>query len=598
MISNIIRTKHESQEKGFRLQYLGYSIVVLLFFLFTVHCNLSTVYAISDPLAVPNNKFGIHIISPSIEESSPAASLVNSKGGDWGYVTVLVESGSRDHNKWQNFFDDLRRRHLIPLVRLATQPDGDHWKIPYEGEEDAWAGFLDNLNWPTKNRYIVIYNEPNQGQEWAGSVNAKSYAKVLDKTITALKNKNSDFFVLNAGLDASAPQKPPKYEDETNFLKEMNEEVPGIFNKLDGWVSHSYPNPGFAGSPDAEGKGTVRTWEWELQKLKELGLAKNLPVFITETGWKHAEGLDFDKSLPSSDTLGEYFKTAFQNAWADSRIIAVTPFLLNYQEAPFDHFSFKKLTGEKQNMKILGASYPEYYPHYQALLDLPKISGKPIQENKAGLVKGGLYPSIVSGEKYTIPLTFKNTGQSIWNEYEKIELRNLNNQKGLNFEAVSSNNQKIEPGKEVIFNVHLQASSSDTFRASLQLFVGNKAFDQKPLEFTIQAKSPVLLSINTGLLWKKNFAGEYLLSVTSDVLNNTSSVNINDAGKSDILETRYLLPDHTFQFTLYKKFYRPKTISLTVNSGVNLLSFDKLEPDFLAALFKPLDFWKLLPWSN
>ena len=97
--------------------------VFLLFSLYTLYSILYTsqVSAITDPLSVPNNKFGIHIISASPDESSPAAKLVNTNG-DWGYITVLIESKDRNQGKWQEFFNDLRRRHLIPIVRLATEP--------------------------------------------------------------------------------------------------------------------------------------------------------------------------------------------------------------------------------------------------------------------------------------------------------------------------------------------------------------------------------------------------------------------------------------------------------------------------------------------
>ena len=143
--------------------------------------------AISDPLSVPNNKYGIHIISATRDEASEAARLVNANG-DWGYITVLAEAGDRNEGKWQEFFNELRRRHLIPIVRLATKPvDGGVWERPYPGEETAWADFLDKLSWPVKNRYVTIYNEPNHGSEWGGAVDPEGFAVVLNKTIDALK---------------------------------------------------------------------------------------------------------------------------------------------------------------------------------------------------------------------------------------------------------------------------------------------------------------------------------------------------------------------------------------------------------------------------
>ena len=472
---------------GFRLQVLVYNI---FFLLFTVTCTLSPAYAIVDPLSVPNNRYGIHIISATPDESSPAAQLINSSGGDWGYITVLIESKDRDHDKWQQFFNDLRRRHLIPLVRLATQPEGNYWKRPYEGEEQAWADFLDSLNWPTKNRYIIIYNEPNHAKEWGNKVDAKSYAIVLDKTITALKSKNRDFFVLNGGLDASAPQQLPNYQDQISFMQQMNEAVPGIFDRLDGWVSHSYPNPAFAGSPQAVGRGTVGTWKWELLQLHSLGVNKNLPIFITETGWKHAEGIIYDSALPTSEQTAQYYITAFQSAWNSNQIIAVTPFLLSYQETPFDHFSFKTTS-------------QDYYPSFQSILTLPKILGKPVQDNLAKLEKGEIYSSIVAGQSYDISLTFKNIGQSIWDKNIKLIATAGGNLLGIQPIAIEDGKQ-VEPNQTHTFKLNLKAPSSGKFKISLNIFSADKQFDSKPVEFTTEVKLPVILQLLSSLKWKNS----------------------------------------------------------------------------------------------
>lgn len=595
MISIITRSKHKGQ-------YSIKGILILIFFALTTYYLLLTsipAHAIVDPLASPNNKFGIHLISPTHYESSPAAKLVNSSGGDWGYVTILIESKDRDQNKWQNFFNDLRRRHLIPIVRLATQPDQGNWKLPYEGEEIAWADFLDNLIWPTKNRYVVIYNEPNHGQEWGGAVNARSYAQVLNKTIDALKSKNPDFFVLNAGFDASTPQQPPSYQDQLNFMQEMEMEIPGIFNKLDGWVSHSYPNPGFIGSPNGTGRGTVRTWDWELKILKSFGVLKDLPVFITETGWRHAEGIDYNRALPSAEVVGNYFIEAFQSAWNNPQIIAVTPFLLDYQQPPFDHFSFKKLTGTGQSQKILGATYPDYYPHYQAILNLPKNIGRPFQEKKAEILKGSIYSSVVAEIEYVVPLTLKNTGQNIWNDHEEIILRPVFTQEGFEVSEVKvAPGQKVGPGEQAIAEVRFKATLPGVFKTSLQLFEGSKAFDQKPFEFTTQVKAPVLLVINSKLPWKKDSSGEYLLSIASEAINSRINIALDKNGASDILEARFLLPDYNFRFTLHRPFYKSKTLEKQVGSGINVLDFGNLEPDFISVLLNPKELWKLLPFSN
>lgn len=464
-----------------------YSLIIFL--LLPVAYNLSA-YAIVDPLSVSNNRFGIHIISATPNELVEAADLVNFKG-DWGYVTFLIESKDRDENKWQKVFDDLRRRHLIPIVRIATKPHSEgFWERPQNQEEVAWADFLDSLNWPIKNRYITIYNEPNHAKEWGNSVDPKSYAEVLDKTITALKLKNRDFFVLNAGFDASTPHQPPNYYDQEKFMTEMNTTVPGIFKKLDGWVSHSYPNPGFIGSPNDSGRGTVRTYLWELNLLKALGVTKELPIFITETGWRHSDGIQKNLSLPSPEIVSSYYKQAFDSAWNDNRIVAVTPFLLNYQQSPFDHFSFKKIDSQ-----VLGVQFHIFHPHYLALKDYSKLIGNPLQEDTARFTSGQIYTSILIDQPQTIHLTVENTGQSIWGQQNQVVLKPVNPDPNLNIEVTTiPADLIIEPGQSHTFNISFKSSETGLYETNFNLTLGDKQLTT-PIKMQTEVKSTIWLTL-------------------------------------------------------------------------------------------------------
>lgn len=119
--------------------------------------------------AVSNNKFGIHVTLGN--DLNQAARLVNTNGGDWGYVTVVMPENQRDQAAWQDFFDRCREKHLIPIVRLATHLEGSVWAKPTVSSLPSWADFLDSLNWPVKDRWIVIFNEPNHAKEWGGQIN-------------------------------------------------------------------------------------------------------------------------------------------------------------------------------------------------------------------------------------------------------------------------------------------------------------------------------------------------------------------------------------------------------------------------------------------
>src|SRR3989339_1992713 len=157
------------------------TLILFIFFFFP----LSNIFA-----AIPNNKFGISLAQPNIDEFSKVRELVNSNGGDWGYVTLIIEEKDRNKEKWQGIFNQLRRLHLIPIIRLATSAEGENWRRPEIQDAQGWADFLDSLNWVIKNRYIILFNEPNHGSEWGGEVDAKSYAEISQEFAKKLKEKN------------------------------------------------------------------------------------------------------------------------------------------------------------------------------------------------------------------------------------------------------------------------------------------------------------------------------------------------------------------------------------------------------------------------
>lgn len=336
-------------------------MIVALLLTLLVLLAPSQSYAIYDPLSMPNNKYGIHIADPS--DLPDVAPLINSSGGSWGYVTLIITQGDRNIETWNKHFALLGRLHLIPIVRLATHTEGNGWVAPKKEDADQWARFLNALPWPTKNRYVIPFNEPNHAGEWGGSINPEQYAEVLTAIAQKLKETNEDFFILPAGLDSSAPNGSSTM-DEEQFLRRAFSFKPELLSLLDGWTSHSYPNPGFSGSPYANGRGTLQTYTWELALLKNLGLKKDLPVFITETGWAHS-GFDRRSWLLSPRVVSDYLTIASQTVWNDPHIAAVTPFLFQYQDPLFAMFSW------------LVPGRREPYPFYLAYQSIPKVSGSP-----------------------------------------------------------------------------------------------------------------------------------------------------------------------------------------------------------------------------
>lgn len=316
----------------------------------------SVAYAVTNPLEKPNNKVGIHILF--VDELEEAGKLVNSSGGDWGYVTIPIQSGDRNLDKWQGFMDTAKKLHLIPLIRLATEGDYFNtkvWRKPNELDVVDFANFLNSLSWPTKNRYVIVFNEVNRGDEWGGQPSASEYANLLSFTVSVFKSKTPDFFVISSGFDNASANIINSSVNEYTFIQQMNTAVPGIYNQVDGIASHSYPNPAFSKPPSQLDAMSIATYRHELSFLQSLG-TKKLPVFITETGWP--------RNAIADTTASDYFTTAFESVWSDEDVVAVTPFLLRAHAGPFEPFSF--LTTDNNKTEV-----------YKKLESLSKIKGQP-----------------------------------------------------------------------------------------------------------------------------------------------------------------------------------------------------------------------------
>jgi len=327
-----------------RLLFLGCILVALT--------KPNTILATDNPLSRPNNYFGIHIINE--HDIDAAAEMVNGSGGQWGYVTFVIREDERDIGRWSLVFEKLKQQKLIPIVRIATKSKNGIWLKPDINDAQEWANFLNKLPWPTQNRYVVLFNEPNHAKEWGGQINPDNYAKVARRFWEKFKRASVDFFILPAALDTAA-KNSPQTKDAVDFWQEMYVSDNLIFTIFDGYNSHSYPNPGFCGNPTDSGRNSIRSFEWETSYLERYYLQSKTQIFITETGW----GCNI-----AGTQISEFYKYAFENIWTDKRLVAVTPFLLNYTQTPFQKFSWIDTAGNKK-------------PYYELVKNIQKIKGEP-----------------------------------------------------------------------------------------------------------------------------------------------------------------------------------------------------------------------------
>ena len=151
---------------------------------------------------------------------------------------------------------------------------------------------------------------------------------------------------------------------------------PKVFDYIDGWASHAYPN------------SSTSIYDHELSLI-----GRDLPVFVTETGWPS----DKYNEVQISQSLVD----AYKNVWNDPRVVAVTPFILDYTTAPFNIYSWEKSDGS-------------FYNFYYDVQKLPKIAGTPVQIESGQIMAAFAEPVIFSGVDFVGAIIAKNTGQSIW----------------------------------------------------------------------------------------------------------------------------------------------------------------------------------------
>lgn len=312
-----------------------------------------------------------------------------------GYVVQLVRSDDLDPTRWQHFMDICAEFDLKPILRLATTFNTQRgwWEAPspdpdgsYTTLARTYADFISALGWPTETHPVIVGNEPNHGNEWGGVPDPAAYARFLLDVANTLHRTDSAVLVLNAGFDTHAPHTGSipfadgsRFMDAESFMDAMVAAYPAIFTVLDGWVSHAYPLGAFIAPPwqqafqidylndaanpahqdppaDVVNRG-INGYTWELWKLGTYGIDP-LPVYITETGWRHSQD-----PYPDLATTRRYielalwgnqgcFPTVPTSGWIplleDSRVAAVIFFALDGHPTEWSHTNWLDMQADGQ----------------------------------------------------------------------------------------------------------------------------------------------------------------------------------------------------------------------------------------------------------
>lgn len=357
----------------------------------------STVHAQFDK---PTCKVGVHMISPSDEDFKKAAELLNTNGGDYCWTTVVLREDEMNVDYLQRIHNTARENHIQIIHRIEKGfTASGTWLMPDEKTVRKFIDTMESITPASKDVYVILGNEPTHAA-MCGGCTPDSYASWASHAIDMLHEAKFHAVVMLAGQDLHSPQDPPNYYDTGIFIKGMTDAQPQLLCKIDAWASHSYPN-NFVGSGNAVGRLSPRGYQWELGLIERLALpdcashVANLPVFITETGYKvGAGGVDQEDARVNMRAILDIYNQ-------DPHVIASTVFAYKFCGEPFEQFAVVGCDARTLN----GVGY--------ALLEEPKTKGD-VQHIYQAKTTIECPKELVENLDVICTIQAKNTGTDIW----------------------------------------------------------------------------------------------------------------------------------------------------------------------------------------
>jgi hypothetical protein len=324
----------------------------------------------SHKLDLPNrsgpNKFGIGVYtdtsgSPSAEVQLQAAHQMT---GDGGWVTLYlcswrVHNGKSCMNSSTTVADDesiralrLAYKHNLRVVARLGYPytirdhadDAASTHKNYTSLAAAYRRVISALPLPPGGEllYVQVGNEFNACNEWrcSGPTNTSMSRKQMAAEVAAFASAVADALkpmrqqpgsqlrighapIANwdtAPCQCSSGNGLGPGQHGQSFLSLMQASIPDVFSAVDFLSSHPYP---YSNSPFGTDKAS-RGLTFYRNETATIGRPE-LPVLITETGWRAHGGL----SAVTEAQRTNWTVLAYQQIWGkDSQVIGVCPFLL------------------------------------------------------------------------------------------------------------------------------------------------------------------------------------------------------------------------------------------------------------------------------
>jgi len=324
----------------------------------------------------PENRFGIGLVGPG---NTGQWDLTHNLVGDGGHIKLIfpgVDLGMTSvPADWIDAIRECDDRNLVSVVRIGP-PWGDrHVRNMSDG-----GGFVAYTQLAEKYRmvaeaalphvspgrplYFEIHNEPNLCYEWEChpaeapdhpdapdgwmyySDIAREYALYLRDVAAALHAVgDARLKVANGGLAPGGVVTCQCDGDgwtggitALDFMTAMENAVPGIWDSLDAWATHSYPASGLGyGFFDTYANSGPGLHFFENERTVH---GRDLPVLITETGWT----IQHESFSWTRDQVAGWTVDAYNGVWlTHPSIEAVMPFML--QDAGWENFAWVATDG-------------------------------------------------------------------------------------------------------------------------------------------------------------------------------------------------------------------------------------------------------------
>jgi hypothetical protein len=247
----------------------------------------------------------------------------------------------------------------------------------------------------------------------------------------------------------------------------------------------------------------------------------------------------------------------------DEKVVAVTPFVFDYQMAPFLGFSWKHQGGN------------DFYKQYYTVQEIPKLKGEP-EQKEAGEINFEILKELVNKSSYHFKIKLKNKGQGYWDERNYGLL--VNNVKKTEF--LIGNLGEISPNEEKEINFYLKTKDEGEEKIKFILQKnGKNILESRDWNFNILPLPS--LKIKTGLFPKLNDSGlDFELQIFDDKENlvyRKKNIAV-ETGLGKINQIENIVLGKKYRLVILKPYYLPRQNYLVFKKGDNKITFKPMLP--------------------